>query len=68
MYALDLDAVAQLRERPRRLHDELLALHRGQQTIEEIASARERRAELTAESARVERALEAHCSPSSSRL
>jgi hypothetical protein len=58
MYALELDAVPRLRDRLRRLHDELLALHRGQQTIEEIASVRERRAELAREYGHVERALE----------
>jgi hypothetical protein len=58
LYRLDLDAVPRLRGRLRLLHDELIALHRGQQTIEEIASVRERRAELAAECGRVERALE----------
>ena len=40
------------------LNDELLALHEGQQTIEAIATTRERRAELITETNRVERQLE----------
>jgi len=58
MYALDLDAPARLRHRLHVLRRELVALHEGQQTIEEIASVRERRGELTKEYSRVERALE----------
>jgi hypothetical protein len=57
-YALDLDAPTRLRERLAVLNGELAALTNGQQTIEAIASARERRKELVAEIARVERALE----------
>lgn len=58
VYALDLDAPEQLRRRREQLNDELLALHEGQQTIEAIATTRERRSELIAEIGRVERALE----------
>jgi hypothetical protein len=58
VYALDLGAPQRLRERLRALHQELVSLHAGQQTIEEIATIRERRAELTSECARIERALE----------
>jgi hypothetical protein len=57
-YRLDLDATDQLRERLDGLNDELLALHNGQQTIESIISARERRTELLGTITRVERALE----------
>ncbi len=57
-YRLDLDAPDELRGRLEELNDELLALHNGQQTIESITSARERRSELTATISRVERALE----------
>lgn len=58
LYALDLSAPSRLRERLVILNDELLALHQGQQTIEEISSARERRNDLVAEIARTERQLE----------
>jgi hypothetical protein len=58
VYALDLDAPVHLRERLSHLHAELLALHDGQQTLEAIVSARERRDELLNEIARTERALE----------
>lgn len=58
MYAVVPATLGDLRGRLEVLNEELLALHHGQQTIEEIASARERRAELVAEIARVERALE----------
>lgn len=57
-YLVDLDAPARLHKRMGELHDELLALHAGQQTIEEIGSVRERRTELTRELAGVERDLE----------
>lgn len=57
-YRLDLSAVRDLQRRLRELQDELLRLHEGQQTLEDIASARERRTEVTAELARTERALE----------
>jgi hypothetical protein len=57
-YTLDLDAPVGLRERLIALNEELLALHHGQQTIEEIASARDRRNELITDIARVERSLE----------
>jgi len=58
MYVLDIDVPGRLRERLGLLGEELVQLHEGQQTFEEIASARERRAELTSEYARLERALE----------
>jgi predicted ribosome quality control (RQC) complex YloA/Tae2 family protein len=58
VYRLDVDAPRELHQELRRLQDELLRLHSGQQTLEGIASVRERRAELTAEIAQVERALE----------
>jgi chromosome segregation ATPase len=57
-YALDLDAPRRLSEQLRELHVELVGLHQGQQTIEAIATVRERRAELTSEYAKVERELE----------
>jgi len=57
-YLLDLAAPKRLREQLDTLNTELLALHNGQQTIEEIASARERRNELVAAITRIERALE----------
>lgn len=57
-YLLDPAAPVQLRERLMALNEELLALHHGQQVIEEIASARDRRSELITEIARVERNLE----------
>jgi hypothetical protein len=57
-YALDLDAPRRLSERLHELHTELAGLHQGQQTIEAIATVRERRAELTSEYAKVERELE----------
>jgi hypothetical protein len=57
-YRLDMDAPLPLRERLIALNDELLALHHGQQTIEEIATARDRRTELITEITRVERRLE----------
>jgi len=58
LYLLNLDAPRQLHQELRRLQDELLRIHFGQQTLEGIASIRERRAELTSQIARVERALE----------
>jgi hypothetical protein len=57
-YALDLDAPRRLGAQLQALHSELVGLHQGQQTIEEIATVRDRRAELTSEYARVERELE----------
>jgi DNA repair exonuclease SbcCD ATPase subunit len=57
-YALDFSSPARLRERLKQLNEELLALHQGQQMIEQISSARDRRRELIAEIARTERALE----------
>ena len=57
-YALDLDAPRRLSEQLQSLHAELVGLHQGQQTIEAIATVRERRAELTSEYAKVERELE----------
>jgi len=58
VYLLDLSVPERLRTRLDELNGELLALHHGQQTIEAITSARERRAELVGEISRVERALE----------
>lgn len=58
LYRLDLDAPRELHDELRRLQDELFQLHGGQQTLEGIASVRERRTELTAQIARVERDLE----------
>jgi hypothetical protein len=57
-YRLDLSAPNDLQRKLRYLQEELRQLHAGQQTLEAIASARERRTELTAELARTERALE----------
>ena len=57
-YALDLDAPRRLTEHLHALHSELVGLHQGQQTIDEIATVRERRAELTSQYAKVERELE----------
>jgi hypothetical protein len=57
-YALDLDAPRRLAEKLHGLHVQLVGLHQGQQTIDEIATVRERRAELTTEYAKVERDLE----------
>jgi hypothetical protein len=57
-YVLDFAATARLRERLIALNEELLALHGGQQMIEQIASARDLRRELIVEIARVERSLE----------
>jgi hypothetical protein len=57
-YVLDTSSIRTLRERLAMLNEELLGLHRGQQTIEGIATARERRAELIAEIGATERALE----------
>jgi hypothetical protein len=57
-YVLDDNAPRDLHAELDRLNSELLALHNGQQTIEEIASARERRSELVTRISRVERALE----------
>jgi hypothetical protein len=57
-YALDLDAPRRLSAQLHALHAELVGLHQGQQTIEAIATLRERRADLTSEYARVERELE----------
>jgi hypothetical protein len=57
-YMLDLEAPLRLRERLNELHEELFALHSGQQTLEAVVSTRERRDELLAEIGRSERALE----------
>jgi hypothetical protein len=57
-YVLDFSAPARLRERLLQLNEELLALHQGQQMIEQISSARDRRRELITEIARTERDLE----------
>jgi hypothetical protein len=60
-YVLDLAAPERLLKRLLSLQSEVAALHRGQQTIAEIVSARDRRDELVREVARVERLLrEAH--------
>jgi hypothetical protein len=58
LYLLDLNAAERLRVQLEELNVELLALHRGQQTIAEIADVRSRRGELVAAISRVERALE----------
>lgn len=58
VYRLDLDAPRELETRLTALRRELSALHQGQQTIEAISSTRQRREQLTAELARVERDLE----------
>jgi hypothetical protein len=47
VYSLDLDAPLRLRQRLHELHNELAGLHDGQQTIDEIATIADRRAELT---------------------
>jgi hypothetical protein len=57
-YRLDLSAPRELQRRLRDLQEELRRLHDGQQTLDSIASVRERRSELTAALARTERALE----------
>jgi hypothetical protein len=57
VYRLDLEAPQRLELRLNELRDELAALHQGQQTIEAISSTRERRDNVTAELARVERLL-----------
>jgi chromosome segregation ATPase len=56
-YALDLGAPKRLQDRLATLHQELAALHKGQQTIEHITSIRDRRSELGREISRVEREL-----------
>ena len=53
-YALDIDAPRRIRERLHLLHTELVGLHEGQQTIEEIATVAGRREELTAEVVKAE--------------
>ena len=57
-YLLDEEAPQALREELDELNKELLALHNGQQTIEEIATARDRRSDLVTRISRIERALE----------
>jgi hypothetical protein len=57
-YILDHDAPRRLRERLEQLGSELSALHQGQQTIQAITDARERRAELVIEIGRTERAFD----------
>jgi hypothetical protein len=57
-YALDLDVPRRLREELHDLHVELSRIHHGQQTIDGIVSLRERRNDLTAAIARVERELQ----------
>jgi prefoldin subunit 5 len=56
-YRLDYEVVPALEKQLLDLHNELARLHNGQQTIDEIASARERRDELTTAIAHVERQL-----------
>lgn len=58
MYVLDHESPRALRERLEQLGSELSALHQGQQTIEAITGARERRAELVMEIGRTERAFD----------
>jgi hypothetical protein len=57
-YALDLEGPRRLSKKLHALHTELVGLHHGQQTIEEIATVRDRRAQLTSEYAKGERELE----------
>jgi hypothetical protein len=57
MYGLDLEAPKRLERLLAELRSELTALHEGQQTIEAIASHRERRNQLGTELSRVERLL-----------
>lgn len=57
-YRLHIRAPRELQRRLRHLQAELGRLHSGQQTLESIASERERRSVLTTELARTERALE----------
>ncbi len=57
VYRLDVDAPRLLELRLNELRNELAALHQGQQTIEAISSTRERRDNVAAELARVERLL-----------
>jgi hypothetical protein len=57
LYALDREAPQRLHERLSALHEELAQLRVGQQTLEDIATVRERRLDLTAEYDRVEQAL-----------
>jgi len=58
VYRLNLDTHYLLHSRLRELQQELSQLHDGQQTLEAVISIRERRAQITAEVARVERELE----------
>lgn len=57
MYLLDYEAPLRLAEQLRSLHTELSRLHQGQQTIDGVASIRERRVDLTTKISQVERAL-----------
>jgi hypothetical protein len=57
LYALDIGVLSRLRGRLHALHRELASLHEGQQTIDEVATVADRRAELTAEVIKVEREL-----------
>ncbi len=57
VYQLDLESPQRLELRLNQLREELAALHQGQQTIEAISSTRERRDNVGAELARVERLL-----------
>jgi hypothetical protein len=58
VYSLDLQAPRRLRERLADLHAELRSLASGADMTADLAAIRERRAEITAETGRVERALE----------
>lgn len=57
-YRIDRGVPGTLRRRLDELNSELLSLHHGQQTIEEITSSRERRAQLISQISRAERDLE----------
>jgi hypothetical protein len=56
-YRIDYDVIPTLERQLLKLHSELTQLHRGQQTIEGIASVRDRRDELTHAIEQVERTL-----------
>jgi len=57
LYAIDTDVPTHLRERLRDLHQELAAIHDGQQTIDALETLADRRAKLTNEVLNTERAL-----------
>jgi hypothetical protein len=58
VYRLDYEVVPELERQLIALHQELARLHTGQQTIDQIGSAREQRDRLTAAIDRLERTLE----------